>query len=205
VKLWINDFDNNGIADKIYTKSIQGKDKPVFLKRELTEQVPSLKKQNLRHQEFATRSVQELVPLSNMSGTITLTANTSASIVAYSNGQGQFEVQELPVFTQLSNMCAIAIGDLNADGRSDILLGGNHFSMLPQFSRLDASYGQVLMNRGKRRLEWAEPAVSGLSIRGEIRDIQPLQMKTGKGWLYCINNEKPVLMMTKPTAAARPK
>jgi hypothetical protein len=36
VKLWINDFDKNGIADKILTRTVDGKDVPVYLKRELT-------------------------------------------------------------------------------------------------------------------------------------------------------------------------
>jgi len=31
VRLWINDFDQNGIPDKIMTRTVGGKDMPVFL------------------------------------------------------------------------------------------------------------------------------------------------------------------------------
>ncbi|MCG7859801.1 FG-GAP repeat protein, partial [Flavihumibacter sediminis] len=60
VKIWYNDFDENGTAENIITRTIAGKDMPVFMKRELTEQIPGLKKQNLRNEQFATKSIQDL-------------------------------------------------------------------------------------------------------------------------------------------------
>ena len=60
VKLWINDFNQNGMIDKIITRSIDGKDKPVFLKHEMQDQVPSIKKENLKHSDYARRSINEL-------------------------------------------------------------------------------------------------------------------------------------------------
>src|SRR5438045_8997550 len=45
-KLWINDYDQNGSIEKIMTQSIDGKDMPVFLKKEMEEQLPSIKKGN---------------------------------------------------------------------------------------------------------------------------------------------------------------
>ena len=58
VKLWINDFNNNGTNDKILTRTVDGQDKPVFLKHEIQEQIPSLKKQNLKHADYAKKSMQ---------------------------------------------------------------------------------------------------------------------------------------------------
>ncbi len=43
VKLWINDFDQNGITDKVLTRTLDGRDMPVFLKRDMEDQIPSLK------------------------------------------------------------------------------------------------------------------------------------------------------------------
>ncbi len=62
VKLWINDFNNNGTIDKILTRTVDGQDKTVFLKHEIQEQIPSLKKQNLKHSEYAKKTMQELFP-----------------------------------------------------------------------------------------------------------------------------------------------
>ena len=43
----MNDYDNNGGIDKIITYTIDGKDKPVFLKTEVQDQLPFIKKENL--------------------------------------------------------------------------------------------------------------------------------------------------------------
>ena len=56
----MNDFDKNGEMDKIMTYTIDGKDMPVFLKRDMEDQMPGLKKKNLRHGDYATRSIQDL-------------------------------------------------------------------------------------------------------------------------------------------------
>lgn len=191
VKIWIHDFDGNGITDKIMTRSIAGKDMPVFLKRDLTDQVPGLKKQNLRFAEFATKSVQELFDPSLIAAATVKSFNYSASCIAINNGKGNFTLQPLPMQTQWSSVHAIAITDLNADGKPDLLLGGNEFGLLPQFGRLDASFGHVLLNRGKAIFEWIPPSVSGLQIDGMIRDIVPLGGRQ-KGWLFLRNNESPV-------------
>jgi len=60
VKLWINDYNQNSTLDKILTYTVDGKDKPVFLKKEVTDQFPGLKKQNLKHQDYAQKTIQEL-------------------------------------------------------------------------------------------------------------------------------------------------
>ena len=60
VKLWINDFDGNESIDKILTRTIDGKDVPVFMKGEMQEQIPLLKKENLNYEIYAKKAFQEL-------------------------------------------------------------------------------------------------------------------------------------------------
>ena len=43
------DFDGNGTGEKIITRTIGGKDVPVFLKKEVTDQIARLQKQNLKY------------------------------------------------------------------------------------------------------------------------------------------------------------
>ncbi|MEQ1463759.1 hypothetical protein, partial [Salmonella enterica] len=41
LKIWYGDFDENGRMDKIMTKTVDGKDKPVFMKRDVQDELPA--------------------------------------------------------------------------------------------------------------------------------------------------------------------
>jgi hypothetical protein len=193
VKLWVKDFDDNGTAEKILTRTVAGKDKPVFLKKELTDQVASLRKQNLKYTDFAGKSAQELFTSRQLENVSVLPFDYPSSCIALNDGKGGFTVQKLPLPVQLSCVNTIMCRDVNSDGRVDLVLGGNQFGFLPQFSRLDASLGQVLINRGAARFDAPGPGETGLELRGEVRDIVPVQTKGGPALLFLQNNGRPVL------------
>lgn len=193
MKLWFGDFDNNQLYDKILTRTVNGKDVPVFLKRDLTDQMPSLKKQNLRFETFATKSVQELFSPEQLAKGKQYTCNYAQSAVAINNGSGKFALQALPMQVQLSSVHAICVSDVNGDSFPDIIMGGNQYATMPQFGRFDASFGHVLINNGKGAFTWIEPAISGIQIRGAIKDIQPIAGKTMQ-YLVLRNNDTPVMI-----------
>jgi len=190
-KLWIGDFDNNGISDKILTRSLNQRDMPVFLKRELTDQLPQLKKQNLRHEAFANKSLQELMGKDILKNIQMNEVKVGASMIAWNEGNGNFTMQALPQPVQFSTVHSICISDINGDGKPDLLMGGNDYFYLPQFSRQDASKGHVILNRGNRKMEWIEPKKSGLYLNGAIRYIEPLDHSN---WIIAINNKAPAII-----------
>jgi hypothetical protein len=87
--------------------------------------------------------------------------------------------------------------DVNADGKIDMVMGGNQFGFLPQFGRLDANYGLVLLNQGNRKLEVVEDKQSGLAITGQVRDMVLFQQAAQKKVLFIRNNQVPVFMKLK--------
>jgi hypothetical protein len=192
-KCWVSDFDNNGILDKILTRTVDGKDMPVFLKHDLEMQVPSLKKQNLKHKDFAIRSIQELFSPAQLDNITPMIFNYPSSIIAINKGNGKFTIQKLPVMVQLSSVNAIRCTDVNSDGSPDLILGGNEFGFLPQFGRLDASAGAILLNNGHG--QWSDiPADrSGLNLPGQIRDIESIPGKDMTYLLFLQNDEYPAL------------
>ncbi|RYY58979.1 MAG: VCBS repeat-containing protein, partial [Chitinophagaceae bacterium] len=141
VRLWVRDFDGNGTTDAFLTRTVGGRDVPVFLKREITEQFPGLKKDNLRHSDYAKKSIQQLFAKEVLSGAVQRQFSFCQSVVALNGGGGRFLVKALPLRTQLSSVNAICTTDINGDGKTDLLLGGNLFGFPPQFGQLDASYG----------------------------------------------------------------
>jgi len=98
---------------------------------------------------------------------------------------------------QFSSLNAMVSTDVNADGKTDLVLGGNQFGFLPQFGRLDANYGLVLINKGKRVLEVVEDKQSGLAITGQVRDMVLFQQGVQKKVLFFRNNQAPVFMKLK--------
>lgn len=193
VKLWINDFDGNGVVDKLMSRTVNGKDMPVFLKRDVTDQIVSLRKENLKHEAFASKAVQDLFPEKQLAATKVRQFNYASSVIAWNEGGGRFWVEKLPLPVQLSSVNAIWCRDINADGRPDLVMGGNQFGFLPQFGRLDASFGHVLLNRGGRQFTYLTTAQSGVELRGQVRDIVAIKGGGKEQLLFLQNDAAPVL------------
>ena len=192
MKMWINDYDNNGTIEQIVTLQENGGDYPIHQKRELTEQLPALKKQNLKASDYASRTIHQLFPEEVLAKSIVKKVETSASVIAINEGGGKFTIQNLPARVQLSCICDITCTDVNNDGNLDLIMAGNNFEYKPQFSRLDASQGNLLLGDGKLGFTWQEYDASGFKVRDEVKYIEQFKDKNGKTFVItAINNNKP--------------
>ncbi len=193
IKLWMNDFDQNGLQDKVFSQTIDGKDVPIFLKKEFTEALPIFKKINLRHSIYAEQTIQKMFKTELIKTSIVKTFNYSSSCIAYNNGNGNFEIAMLPITSELSCINAILPKDINGDGKIDLILGGNLPDCLPQFGKLDANFGTILLNKGNKILEEIPSKESGIMVRGVVRDIQNFKTKNGDAILFLRNDDYPFL------------
>ncbi|XLD64064.1 VCBS repeat-containing protein [Lacibacter sp. MH-610] len=191
VHLYVNDFDANGVKEKVLSRTIQKKEVPVFMRREMADQIPSLKKQNLKHQEYAKKTIQQLFE-NTLSQSQHLTVNYSSSCIAYNNGKGSFTINALPMAVQFSSVNAMEVSDINNDGFPDLLLAGNFYDLLPQLCRLDASFGHVLINNQKGGFDVVPMAGSGINVPGQTRDIVSFNFKGQRNFLFLVNNQAPV-------------
>lgn len=198
VKLWVYDFDHNGIPDKILTRTIDGRDMPVFLKKDMEDQLPSLKKQNLRYADYATKSIQDLLPAQQLDSAMVKRFDYPSSIIAFNEGGGRFRIQRLPTPVQLSSVNAIRCLDVNHDGHPDLVMGGNEFGFLPQFGRLDGSPGDILLGDGKGGFTCLGTDRSGLDLHGQLRDLVLIPSKKGLYLLFLQNDEYPALYALDP-------
>ncbi|WP_372973800.1 CRTAC1 family protein [Muriicola sp.] len=192
MKMFINDFDGNGTIEQIVTLQENGRDFPLHQKKELTNQIVSLKKQNLKASEYARRSIDELWPPSVIQSSITKKAAISESIIAINEGGGKFTVKNLPPRVQLSCICGISCTDINKDGYVDLIMGGNNFEFKPQYSRLDAGYGNVLLGNKDLDYHWEDYSKSGFFIRDEIKHLGQFKDSNGGVFLIAaINDSQP--------------
>jgi hypothetical protein len=166
---------------------------PVFLKKDLEDQIPSLKKLNLKFIDFARKSIQDLIQPEILKKAQVKQFNYSSSCIAVNEGNGKFTIKRMPDNVQFSSVNAIQPVDINYDGHPDLVLGGNMFGFVPQFARLDASFGNVLINDGKGNFISAPARQTGLELRGETKDIKSLKINSKEYLLILQNNEYPVL------------
>ncbi len=186
LKLWVSDFDDNGMLDKVITKTINGKDSPIFLKKDMMEQFPQLKNANLKHSEYAKKGLSDLFEKVKKGQVKPLSVSFGQSILARNDGKGNFKIEALPFEIQLSCVNDIGTLDVNNDGFLDVILGGNSSQMIPQFGTLDACHGKVLLNNGGKSFTYK----SSLGLNGETRQILKINKKEV---LILQNNTKPLM------------
>jgi hypothetical protein len=128
-----------------------------------------------------------------MSKSLVKTFNYCSSVIAINKGDGKFEIQKMPVCAQLSCINSICVIDINEDGYPDLIVGGNEDNFPPQFGKLDASFGDVLVNNGKGGFVRLNPLQSGIKVRGIVRDICEINGGQKKYLLFLRNNDFPLL------------
>ena len=202
-KLWVSDFDQNGTIEKIMTRQVNGKDMPVPMKKELTGQIPSLKKKSLKHIDYAQKSIQDLFTPEVLKTALASEGNYFKSAIALNGGNGQFSLVELPLAVQFSSVSAIWCGDLNGDGKNDLVMAGNHSGFMPQYSKLDASFGHVLLNRGGGQYQRLDNRESGFFVRGDVKTLAMVRIKGKKYLLSTVNGQAPKLFLLKNPAAVQ--
>ena len=198
MKMWVNDYDNNGTLEQLVSLQENGEDYPIHQKKEITAQMVSLKKANLKASEYASKTVQGLFSEEILGRSIVREVNTASSVVAINDGQGKFTIKHLPQRVQLSCVCDISCIDINKDGHLDLIMGGNNFEFKPQYSQLDASLGHVLLGDGAMNFEWQPYTESGFAIKEEIKHLSTFRDASGKEFVIAaINDTKPRVFALK--------
>ncbi|WP_090148442.1 VCBS repeat-containing protein [Dyadobacter soli] len=193
LKMWVNDFNKNGTIEKVISKTVDSKDLPVLLKREMTTQFPFLKKKSIKHSEYAVLTVQDLFPEDLLKSSVEKTVTYMQSGIAVNDGKGQFKLVALPYLTQFSCLNAIQSEDVNHDGKPDLIVAGNFTYFIPQFGSLDACRGNVLINKGNMQFEVLQSVQSGYALDGEVKQISRISIAGQPYLINLVNNAAPVL------------
>ena len=183
-ELYVSDFDNNGTLEQIITCVDEtGQSYPMVLKAELQKQMPGIKKKFIKFDDYAGKKIDEIFDEEQLKKATRREAFTGVTAILINNGRGKLTFQPLPTETQLSPIQSVVFTDYDRDGRTDLLLAGNFFDVLPEIGRYDANYGLVLRNWGKTasggiNYEAVSADKSGFFVRGQVRRMT--QLKQGQ-------------------------
>ena len=195
VKMYVNDFDNDGRIEQILTRYIKGMDKPLLLKREISAQIPSLGLQDLTFSDYAEKSIYDLFPEGVIDNSIVRDVIVSESMMAYRTGENQYRTEPLPGEIQFSCVNVILAADVNEDGRTDLVLGENNYGFKPQFGRLDAGFAHLITGSENG---FGKAERIGMPGQGVVNSIREIILNDQKYIILGINDAKPIMFKISP-------
>lgn len=194
-ELVAKDFDGNGIVENVfcyYLKDNNGKYQlsSGISRNDWAQQMPSFKKRFGQNSAYAKATMNEVFTADMMDGAVVLTCNETRSGYFQNEGKGRFVFHAFPSIAQVAPVNAILVTDVNNDGNNDMVLAGNEYQSAATINRYDASYGLCLIGNGKGDFEPLSPAVSGLIIDGDVKDLKLISTgKQGRTLVAAVNNQ----------------
>lgn len=181
LRLYVNDFDNNGTKDPVLTYTINGKEFTFLPKDELEQVLPVLKKKYLYYTDFAGKTVTEIFNVGPEDQGV-LEVHDLASAIFMSDGKGKFARVNLPMDLQLTPIfCFARSGKTNS-----WFAGGNFYGVLPYEGQYDAA-SLVSFELVKSDINRAKV----LDIKGEVRDMKWIRTAIdGDVLVVAKNNER---------------
>jgi hypothetical protein len=120
-----------------------------------------------------------------------LVAHTFTTSVFEQTEDGTFTRHDLPTEAQFSPTRGVVVRDVNDDGRPDVLLAGNDFTVRKPWGPSDAGKGLLLVNEGALSFEAQRPYESGFHAPGDVRDLL-LVSAGGQPLVVVGNNDAPL-------------
>ncbi|MDB5012744.1 MAG: Repeat protein, partial [Daejeonella sp.] len=205
ISMYVSDFDDNGNLEQIICNYNGSKSFPMILRHDLVAQIPSLKKSYLKYEDYKGQTIENIFSSSELNKASVSYAYNLASSVLLNKKNGSFNVYQLPAPVQYSATYGINADDFDGDGNVDILLAGNFFQSKPEIGIYDASYGLLLKGDGKGRFTALSQQQSGISLKGQIRDILKIKTTNNSLILFGVNDDKVKIYQIKPSRIARKK
>lgn len=193
VRMYYNDFDNNGTKEQVLTYYVGGEEIPLANKDELQKQLPIIKKKFLYAADFANASLKDILTNEKLQAAQLFTADYFSNAVFLNKGNLHFTAEALPWQAQLSAYRDAVIVDANGDHLPDILLTGNYYESSIQLGRYDADYGTIAINKGGGKFE-CQP-LNGAILKGQTRHIRPIKINDRQAFIAARNNDS--LMVVK--------
>ena len=199
--MYVKDFSANGSVEQIVSCYEGGVSYPLAMRDELLKTLPSLKPRYRSYTAYARQTVTDIFTVQELSDAVLKTVYTFATSLVRNDGNGSFTVVPLPDDAQLAPVYGILATDVDHDGHTDLVLGGNFEGFRPEIGAMLGSYGLVLHGDGRGSFTPVRAPESGFSVPGQTRDIQRVRTANGGDLIVVArNNDTPLVFRSAPAA-----
>ena len=151
----------------------RGNSYPFVSRDELNEQIYAMRKKFTSYKNYADATMKEIFSAKNWLKPACFPLMKHEQFVLL-NRNGQFVKSVLPLQAQFSIVSKIMAKDFNHDGKTDLLLLGNHTDNRLKIGSIDANYGCLLTGDGKGNFEYVNQPASGLSVTGDVKSADEI-------------------------------
>ena len=193
LRLIAHDFDLDARVDPIIAGPDNGRWYSWAMRDVLLRQLPNLGPTLPSYGAYADMSVTELFGAETLAEAQTLNINRLQSALFF-NRSGGFETVDLPDEVQWYPAMAMLPADLDGDGRSELLVGGNHLGANDARGPYDAGRGTIIQFDAEGNASILSD--SGFDLPGETRSLRritgsPIRIVAAR------NNAQPVIWVVQ--------
>ena len=187
MKMYINDFDQNGSYEQIICLNRDNKYYPILDKDELLSQLPEFKKNIIFYKDYAEKSIEEIVGKQKVLESLVLEIDILKTSLFVSK-KNEFKQYDLPEEIQYSPIYSILSKSNPDTNKNSLYLGGNQYLVKPQFGSYDASRGWFLTIDSNSENYFNDKPKS-IGVKGQIRAINSIKNTQNEHIIFAINND----------------
>jgi hypothetical protein len=141
---------------------------------------------------FAKARLEDIFPADRLASATKLAVTELRNGVFLSQPDGTWRFTPLPALAQIAPIQAMVAGDIDGDGRADLLAVGNSFAPTPETGRFDGGLGWLLRGDGRGGFAAVPPRESGFIVPGDARGLVVLdpQARGGPAFIVLRNNAR---------------
>jgi len=186
MKLYFNDFDDNGQTETVTAMEKNGKYYPLETLDGLASQMVFLKKEYTTYKSFAGDTMEKIFGEDVLDTSTLMEVNTLKSGYLR-NDNGTFVFVPFKNELQVSPIMSFLVDDFDKDGNAEVLIAGNYFGVKPYHGRLDSFPGALIKSDGEIILG----NQLGLDFtKKSIRHLKTIILNNQKYLLAVFNNDK---------------
>jgi hypothetical protein len=174
--LYYGDFEGLGDLQILEAKYEGGR---IYPRRDLTtlrSVLPAAMSKYTTFDEFGRATLDDIFTTDRLEQAQRFEVNTVESGVLINEGDWRFRFKALPALAQIAPSCGVDIGDVNGDGRMDIVMSQNLYSPHPSTGRMDGGVGLVLVGDGRGSFEALWPDRSGIVVPSDAREVRIVEL-----------------------------